>query len=120
MEFDADNPLKIQTGVIPLGSDGSIVRARVTITVMDLVTFPMTLDIWDTIDGPECLTYQFLMPEIVTGSYTIEKIEMLRSVHVGHKLIETVFMATEDPYEVEAGAPSMIVFQEEKLKVDDD
>jgi hypothetical protein len=120
MDFDADNPLRIKTGVIPLGDEGAIVRCRVTITVMDLVTFPLTLDVWDRIDGEACLTYQFLMPEICTGKYMIEKIEMLRSVHVGTKLIETPFMATEDEYEVDGGAPSMIVFQEEKLQVDDE
>lgn len=118
MAYDKDNPMRIYSGVLPMDDHGVLIRCKVHLSLVGLLEFSMVLDAYDRVDQEDCLEHCFLVPEFDCEGYTIVKIEVLRSVHIGKKLVEHVCARTGKDFEFacQMGEPAMIVFQDEKLK----
>ncbi len=122
-KYNPKRLLRIKRGVMPMDSHGVVVRCKVHYDLLSLMQFTMVFDAYDRIDdGGNCIEYHYLIPEIDVEGYIITKIEILRSVHIGKKLIEHVCARTEEGFEhvVELGEPAMIIFQDPKLASDTD
>ena len=119
--YDRENPMKIQGGVLPMDHHGALVRCKVFYNLIGLMQFSMVFEAYDRVDQDDCIEWCYLIPEVDVDGYTIDKIEILRSVFIGKKLVEHVCARTQEGFEylVELGEPSMIVFQDEKLKNDE-
>ena len=117
-KYDKENPMRIQAGVIPMDSHGAIIRCKVYLNLLAVIEFAMVLDAYDRVEQRDCIEHCFIIPEFDCEGYCVSKIEVLRSVHIGKKLVEHVCARTGEDFEFlcEMGEPAMIIFQDEKLK----
>ena len=119
-QYDPEQPVMVVIGVLPMNEDSVCLKCRVTIKVMDVMDLVMMVDGRDWIEFAKHERFDFLLPELFETPYQLMKIEIVQAMLVGEMLQYRVIFESEVDTEIPFGAPTLITYQRELIKFEDE